>query len=219
MKILNTTCIGILLIASSFTTNTYASDDSNWFVRPILSLSNLSETSGQITTADGTGAADVSTDGGFSAGLGLGYQYNANVAVELFWEYRTNDSDTTLPNASVIGGNYASNVFYLNGFYYFDNAADSNWQTYVGAGLGWVQEIDIDLETAAGEESYSGDGQTGYQLFVGTQYELNNDWQLQLELRYGNISSIDMNNELSDLPFNGLDYSTTSLQLGLVYQF
>ena len=73
MKILKTTCIGMLLITSSISTNTYANDDSNWFVRPILSLSNLSDTSGQITTTDGTGAADVSTDGGFSAGLGLGY--------------------------------------------------------------------------------------------------------------------------------------------------
>ena len=219
MKLFKTTLICSAILSSTLTMNANATEEGNWFLRPIISLSNLSDTSGQINYAGDIGASQVATDSGFSAGLGLGYQYNSNLAVEFFWEYRTNDSDTTVPDNSVIAGNYASNIFYLNGFYYFDQAQNSNWKTYVGAGLGWVQEIDIDLEINSTEESYSGDGQTAFQLFAGTQYALGENLDLQFELRYGNVGSIDMTNEISNVPFNGLDYKTTSLQVGLVYEF
>ena len=199
---------------------TAIADDSNWFVRPYVGLSQMSDLSADFEDIDGlSGTADIDLDSGFTGGLGVGYRYTEQFAVEFGWEYRSNESSTTLAGTSEFeDGNYASNIFYLNGHYAF--AASGNWQPYVGAGLTWVEEIDIDLERNGEELSYSGSGDTGYQVFAGVDYALNADWTLQSELRYGSITGIDLDGEAGDPgQITGLDYETTTLQVGLVYNF
>ena len=166
-----------------------------------------------------SGEADINLDTGFTGGLGVGYRFNPRVALEFGWEYRSNDSSVTLNGSSEFDdGNYASNLFYLNGHYFFESS--DKWQPYVGAGLTWIEEIDIDLERNGSEQSYSGDGDTGCQIFAGVNYELGNAWDLQTELRYGSISDIDLKGESGDPgAISGIDYETTTLQLGLVYRF
>ena len=68
--------------------------------------------------------------------------------------------------------------------------------------------------------SYSGDGDVGYQVFAGINYDLNQTWKLQSELRYGSITDIDLEGEGNDVgEFDSIDYETTTLQIGLVYDF
>ena len=194
--------------------------DDNWFVRPYAGLSQMSDLSADFDNIDSlSGEADVNLDSGFTGGLGVGYRFDERLALEFGWEYRSNDSSVTLNDASGFeGGNYASNLFYLNGHYFLK--ASDKWQPYVGAGLTWVEEIDIDLERGGQEQSYSGDGETGYQIFAGVNYELNKDWELQTELRYGSITDISLQGESGTAgEITGIDYETTTLQLGLVYQF
>lgn len=194
--------------------------DEHWFLRPYVGLSQMSDLDADFADIDGlSGEADVDLDTGFTGGLGLGYRLNQRYAVEFGWEYRSNDSSTTLNGVSEFDdGNYASNVFYLNGHYFFDS--DGPWQPYVGAGLTWAEEIDIDLERGGEEQSYSGDGDTGYQIFAGVNYALGETWQLQSELRYGSITDIDLEGESGDPgEITGIDYETTTLQIGLVYAF
>ena len=125
----------------------------------------------------------------------------------------------TLSGAATFGdGNYASNLLYANLRYGFDR--DGGWQPYVGAGLTWLQEIDIDLERAGDELSYSGGGETGFQVFAGVNYDLSQKWTIQSELRYGSITGIDLEGEGNDIgEFDGIDYETTTLQIGLVFDF
>ena len=60
-------------------------------------------------------------------------------------------------NTSVFDdGNYASNIFFLNGYYHF--TPSGKWESYVSAGLLLVQEVDIDLERAVSEISLTSDG-------------------------------------------------------------
>ena len=194
--------------------------EDNWFVRPYAGLSQMSDLSADFDNIDSlSGEADVNLDSGFTGGLGVGYRFDERLALEFGWEYRSNDSSVTLNDASRFeDGNYASNLFYLNGHYFLE--ASGKWQPYVGAGLTWVEEIDIDLERGGQEQSYSGDGETGYQIFAGVNYELNKDWELQTELRYGSITDISLQGESGTAgEITGIDYETTTLQLGLVYQF
>jgi len=114
-------------------------------------------------------------------------------------------------------GNYASNSFFLNGIYSFGGGM--RWQPYVGAGLSWVQEIDIDLETAASELSFSGDGDTGFQIFSGVDYQLNLNWSVQGEVRYSRISVVQLTGEGNESTFKGLEYDPVSLQIGLKFRF
>lgn len=192
----------------------------NWFVRPYVGLSQMSDLDSDFSNIDGrSGEASIELDTGFTGGIGVGYRLDPRYSVEFGWEYRSNDSETVLDATSEFdGGNYASNIFYLNGHYHFEQAG--NWRPYVGAGLTWVEEIDIDLERGGDELSYSGDGDSGYQIFAGFDYDLAERWKLQAELRYGSIRDIDLDGEGNDVGgFDGIDYETTTLQLGLVYDF
>ena len=103
--------------------------ENDWFVRPYIGLSQMSDVSGDFNNIDGltSGSADIDLDTGFTSGIGIGYLYNNNVAVELGWEYRSNDSKTVLNNTSRFNnGNYASSIFYLNGHYLL--AKRDKWQ-------------------------------------------------------------------------------------------
>ena len=196
-----------------------AEDD--WFVRPYIGFSQMSDVSGDFNNIDGlpSGSADIDLDTGFASGIGVGYFYNNNFAVELGWEYRSNDSKTVLNDTSRFNdGNYASSIFYLNGHYLL--AKRHKWQPYLGGGLTWAQEVDIDLERGGNELSYSGDGDVGYQLFAGINYDWSENWKFQGEARYGSITGIDLNAEDGAVgQFDDLDYKTTTLQVGVVYSF
>ncbi|MDJ0778616.1 MAG: porin family protein [Gammaproteobacteria bacterium] len=207
--------VGLLIL-----TATPVMAEDNWFVRPYIGLSEMSDLDADFSNIDSlSGKADIDLDTGFTGGIGIGYNYSDNFGVEVGWEYRSNDSEVVLAGSSEFDdGNYASNIFYLNGHYRF--APNGDWRPYVGGGLTWVEEIDIDLERSGEELSYSGDGDVGYQLFAGVDYRINPDWSLQGELRYGSITGIDLDGESGDPgEMEDLDYETTTLQVGLVYQF
>lgn len=210
--------IGIITLTMS--ASVHAQEDSGWFLKPSFGISTLSNQTGTASDAGAfNGEWDVNTSSGFNAGLGLGYQYNHNVSVELYWEYRTNDTDTTLAaTGEVFEGNYASNMFYLNGYYHF--TTDNAWKTYVGAGIGWTQEIDIDIEQNGVESSYSGDGDIGFQLMVGADYKISENLTMNGEVRYGLMSSIDLEAEENATgTVTGFDYNPLTVGVGLKYRF
>ncbi len=197
-----------------------ASSD-GWYARTWGGYSALSDTDGSILDYGFEGSEDridVSTEGGFTAGAGIGYRYGPRIGVEVAWEYRTNDSETVLAAGPQFpDGNYASNTFFLNGFYYLNRRGP--WEPYLGAGLAWVQEVDIDLEDAGAEQSFSGDGDVGIQVFVGTNYRLSEHWSAHGELRYGSISGIDLEGENVGGVIRDFDYKPVTAQLGLSYNF
>ncbi len=198
----------------------FAEDREGWFVRAYGGYSQHSDIDADTSGIVGASTqADISIDGGFTAGAGVGYRYGDNWAVEVAWEYRSNDTETDVGGEeSYPDGNLASSTFYLNGYYHFP--ATGRWDPYVGAGLGWLQEVDIDLEGNGPERSYSGDGDTGLQLFAGANYELTEHLQLQGEIRYSYFSDLDLEGENGARgEFSSLDYDPLTLQVGLVYRF
>ncbi len=192
----------------------------DWSIRPYVGISQMSDLD---ANTNGVGAqdgiAEVELDSGFTAGLGFAYQYTDNFAAELAWEYRSNDSQTTLADGQVFSeGNYASNIFFINGIYSFNKT--NNWTPYLGAGLSWVQEVDIDLETNGTEISYSGDGDTGFQVFAGANYDISPRWAVHGEIRYGTSSGIELEGEEGAVgTFSDLDYKPLTFQVGMTYKF
>ncbi|SHI03262.1 outer membrane protein [Ferrimonas marina] len=206
-----------LLLAGLF--SSAQADEGQWFVRPYVGYSLMSDQTGQgADLGQANGAVSVDLDGGFAAGLGLGYRYNANWAVELAWEYRSNDSTTTLASGERFDeGNFASNLFFLNGFYFFDQG--QKWVPYLGAGISWAQEVDLDLEQDGIERSFSGDGEFGYQAFAGIEYRFSPTWSLQGEVRYGALSGLTLEGEQEAGRIEDIDYHTTTFQIALRYAF
>ncbi|MDF2180125.1 outer membrane beta-barrel protein [Aliiglaciecola sp. CAU 1673] len=192
----------------------------SWMIKPYFGLSQLSDTQGQsqsLGTQDGQTKVDL--DSGFVAGLGLGYQLDAQWRAELAWEYRSNDSVTTLADGQrFTEGNYASNTFALNGYYLFADVA--GFQPYSGAGLVWIQEIDLDLERNGEEQSLSGSSDTGFQLMLGIEYQFNASWQAQAELRYTSLTGIGLQDEgAGNAILRDLDYQPLTFAINLLYRF
>lgn len=207
------------LMSATLIANT-ANADQSWFVRPNIGFSSMSDQTVNATdVADTSGSTDVNIGSGFLTGLGLGYRFNDKFSAELAWEYRTNDSEVSLSNGQLFEeGNYASNTFFLNAAYSFDNS--TNWIPYIGAGLSWIQEVDIDIETDVDELSYSSDGDIGFQVFAGLGYQISGQWQLQTELRYGQTSGIELTSEDNTSgQFSEFDYTPITAQVSLVYDF
>jgi outer membrane protein W len=211
--------IYLVLITIMLTTSNAFADSGSYFIKPVFGLSNLSDTNGQ---AKGIGQSDgetrVTLDNGFNAGLGFGYNYDENFSVELFWEYRSNGSQTRLAdNTFFEDGNYASNIFFFNGYYFFNTQSD--WQYFAGAGLGWVQEIDIDLETNGNELSYSGSGDIAMQVFAGLNYTVSENVRANIEVRVGKVSIDPLKGEKTMGSISKLDYTPSTLQIGFTWLF
>lgn len=207
-------CFAIVLLSGTLS----AHAESGWYVKPYTGYSSLSDTSGDRLDAVSQ-PVDVDLSGGFLAGLGVGYQYCNNWAAEIAWEYRSNDSETSYADGTRFDdGNYASNIFYLNGYYLFEPRG--NWQPYLGAGIGWVQEIDIDLEGLGPEQSFSGDGDVALQFMGGVHYKFSDRWLINGELRYSRISGVDLEAEAGAVgSIEDLDYDPLSISIGLTYRF
>ncbi len=189
-------------------------DDTGWFVKPYGGYSGLSDTSGSLNGE----VVDVSLDGGFAAGMGVGYRYNQRWSAEVAWEYRSNESETEVGPLTYGDGNYASNIFFVNGYRHFEPRG--RFQPYVGVGLGWVQEIDIDLEGRGPEISYSGDGDVVFQVMAGADYLISEAWEISAEIRYANLTDVDLEGEGAAAgEIEGLDYEPITFNLGVVYRF
>lgn len=195
-------------------------DENGWYVRPFVGFSQMSDQTAESTNLGNiNGNSEIELDSGFNAGLGVGYRFNKKLGIELDWEYRSNESTTTLADGTNFPeGNYASNMFSLNGLYY-PQVKSKRWSPYVGAGLTIMQEVDIDLEDNGAETSLSGSGDLGYQLFAGIDYKINQKLSIGTELRYGSTSGIDLEGENNNSQYKNLDYSSTTLQVGLKYRF
>lgn len=210
----------VLLFSIACSTASAADGNIGWYLKPTLGFSSLSDQSGTLSSTDGLdGEADIDLSSGFLAGFGVGYRYASPWRSELYWEYRSNDSDTRINQSEqAFSGNYASSIFYLNGYYHFYE--NSQWSLYAGAGLGYVQEIDLDIEQDGIERSYSGDGDLTAQLMLGAQYQIDKRWSVSTELRYSSLSSVDLDGEENAVgTLTGLDYDPLSLQVGFSWRF
>ncbi|MGC6481148.1 MAG: outer membrane beta-barrel protein [Porticoccaceae bacterium] len=187
------------------------------YVKPTFGMSNLSNSSG-VRTGQVDQVIEVNTSLGFTAGISLGYRYNHNLSAELGWEYRSNDSETIYSDGTLFpNGNFASNLFYVNGIWHFD--ARRKWHPYVGAGLGFIQEIDIDLEAGGIEQSFSDSGNFGSQVFGGIDYGLTEHLKVGVEIRYSNVSKVDLPAEENATGnINGLEYDPLTIGLTMTYQ-
>lgn len=195
--------------------------EGNLFIKPYVGLSFLQDNDfGQSGVAGAGASGSGSYDTGWLAGAGFGYRYGGGWMAELAWEYRSNGNDQVSfsDGTRFTEGDLASNIIYLNGYRVF-GAGERSLRPYVGAGLGWVQEIDLDLEAGGTETSLSGDGDIAWQIMAGLETNLAERWRLQGELRYNLVSGIDLEQEGGNARVSDLDYEAWLLTVGAAYDF
>lgn len=210
-------CCAILLTAAT-TTVAKAND---WSIVPYTGLSFMQDQSLNLVGLGGGlgGDADLSLEGGFVAGLSARVHYDDSRWISEFgWEYRSNDATITAEDGSRLpGGNYASNIFYLNGRYRLvESQPITPW---LGVGLLWTQEVDLDSENTSGERSFSDSGSIGYQLMAGADYDLSEQFYLTGEIRYSTQHGLELSEETGNGAVTEVDYQSLTMSLGVGYRF
>ncbi|MEM7517804.1 MAG: OmpW family outer membrane protein [Planctomycetota bacterium] len=193
------------------------SDRSGWFARVQAGLSFLPDGDFDVTSGGATTGGEGSYDPGFMSGLAVGYRIDSNWSAELEYNYRSNDIDTVDQDGGgtfADGGDFASVAIMANAYYHF--RPGERLRPYIGAGVGFLQEIDADLDSLGVEASDRGG--FAYQLMAGVSYELSGPWTMNVEGRYFGAGN-------SDLEVSGnsdvyeADYNPFSVLAGLTYSF
>ncbi|MEL7061726.1 MAG: porin family protein [Acidobacteriota bacterium] len=163
-------------------------------------------------------AVDSSYDLGFRFGLAYTWAFTDRFGLELEYLYSTNDLDSVeLADGQVFeDGNYASVTISANGRWTL--RPEAAWRPYLGAGIAWVQEVDIDFERANEEISFETDD-VGFQIFAGVERDVGDRWTLDVQLRWLSVSGLEMEAEER---FGGTveaDYEPLSLLVGVGWRF
>ncbi len=163
---------------------------------------------------------DASYGSGFLSGAALGYQW-LSFGLELEFFYRSNDvSSVSRGLERFAGGDYASTNFFLNTQYTFGSIAGlaAVIRPYIGAGIGLMQEIDIDLP-GTGAENLSSSWDLGIQALVGLRWEISPHWSLFTEARYIYGGSPDMSTETGPSRSATAEYNGWTALAGLRWTF
>jgi opacity protein-like surface antigen len=170
------------------------------------------------SSSDSFPTGDGSFNPGGLVGLAGGYRFSRNFAADLEYAYRSNEIDKIEGaggTALADGGDLASVAIMTNGYYYFDFA--QSWSPYVGLGVGFLQEIDSDVELVgiAGQKDLE-DQLFAWQAMAGAEVPLDDSWRVYGEGRFMSAPGTDLSNGNGSY---GVDYNNISLIVGLGYQF
>ena len=196
-QIRKSTCIVVML--SSFLATMSANADDRWYIGATAGFTNNGVSSLDLNTDGLDGKAKADADNGYTMGAVFGREFNDRWRLEGEFRYRTNEfSSVDLPDGNVISdGDFSSGAIGLNGYWMFGETT-SNWRPFVGAGLAWMQEIDLDLAEDPVNGSYSGDG-TAWQLMGGVSWTLSDSWGIDFEARYLDAGNVTMDAERGPL--------------------
>jgi opacity protein-like surface antigen len=192
-------------------------ESQGFYVSAYGQLSRLTSTRFDLAGASNARTpATAEFDNGFGAGGDLGYRYGNGWAAEIEWNYRSHDLKSLTAGGATLTseGDFASNIILVNGLRRFPRGV---WTPYAGLGVGWVQEIDLDLEgPSAG--SYNRRGEWAAQLIAGVEYALSERFLLTADLRYLRVGSVELDGP-GGARLSSPQYNPLSAQVGLRYRF
>lgn len=160
---------------------------------------------------------DASFDVGWMGGGAVGYRFHDSWSADLEMTYRTNNLDrVTAAGTTVDDGDFSSLSVLTNLRYHLPVAGPL--RPYVGVGAGWIEEIDIDLETLSSETGYSASG-VGAQLLLGAEYALSDRLSLDVEGRYFRSFADRFDSEDGPAITYDADYDRFEVVFGLSWRF
>lgn len=197
-----------------------AADDSHWYATANVGANFMSDQSVSLSGDGPTQSGDASLSSGLLTGAAVGRAFSRSFRAEAEFVYQSVDHDGVrlAGGSSLPSGNFASTALALNGLYSFNLFGREEVRTYVGLGVAWLTEVDIDFEQGGQELSYSGDG-FGVQLLAGARYEIGERWFLDAGLRYLSAGEVTMDGEGAATGRVRADYEPWSATLGIGWKF
>jgi opacity protein-like surface antigen len=181
--------LGVCLVGGA------ANAEDRWYLGATAGLVTNDASSLNLDVQGLEGRAAADTDNGYTMGVVVGREFDNRWRLEGEFRYRTNEfASVDLPGGSTISnGDFSSGALGLNGYWLFGDT-QASWRPFVGVGLAWMQEIDLDLADAPVNGSYSGDG-TAWQLMAGASWMFSDRWSFDLEARYLDAGNVTMDAE------------------------
>jgi outer membrane protein W len=213
----------LLASAHSAHAQTVNEEDARWYVTLNGGWSGIRDANTEFQPRSGPkSTGELQLKGGYLVGAAVGYRIAPSWRAELEVALRSNDVD----KATVAGldrspnnADLASLSFMFNGYYDF-----SGWQTaigtmrpFVGAGLGWAQEIDADLKAGSLKQQFEGD-RLAYQLLAGINNDFGNGWFAGVRLKWFDAGTAKLEST-SNFGTLNVDYSGLSAEVSLGYRF
>lgn len=194
-----------------------AQDEPGFYVSVHGGPSAMASTSFSESRATGSDVGGKVTFGsGIGFGAAVGRRYGNGWAAELAWDERGNFIDRIGDVA--VDGNVFSSVVFLNGYYRFPV-----WgavRPFVGAGLGYVVGLDIDVDRDGTEQEYSRRGGVAMQAIAGGEYSLSSRWSLSGDVRWSRMGSGTFKATTAGTALSGKPkYQPASLNLTVSYRF
>lgn len=153
---------------------------------------------------------------GIGFGVAVGQRYSNGWAVELALDERGNLLKSV--GGVAVDGNIFSEVVFLNGYYRFP--ARGTVRPFIGAGLGYVIGMDIDVDRNGTEQEYSRRGGVAVQAIAGIEYSLSSHWDLSGDVRWSSVGSGTFKATTEGTTLSGKPkYQPVSLNLSVSYRF
>jgi len=212
--------VAIILLAGASFFAVDAQAEGDWYATAKFAYNTLDDQGVEYTAAGNTVDGTAEFDGGFAAGATGGYRFNNNWRLEGEFMYRTSELDRAdIPGVGTFtDGDYSSVAIGVNGLYDFNLFGSDKARAYAGAGIAWLQEIDIDFDENGVESSYSGDD-LGFQVMLGARYDMSERWFLETDIRYFFASDIEMTAEGDAVGRVVADYEPLSVTAGIGWRF
>ncbi len=188
---------------------------SKFYIKPYGGFIGIQDMNLQLVDNGQATAVNVENGFGYTAGISFGYNFTNDFSTEIGWEYKSNDISLTIDNMAS-NGDYASNFIYANGIYTF--FTPSKLKPYLGLGLSYIQEIDLDFGTGT-NTSFSQSANIGFQGLAGLDFIVAKKWAINLETKYVSFGDFDMENEANGDTLQGLRYNPFIVNIGLKYRF
>ncbi|MFK7954840.1 MAG: outer membrane protein [Lysobacterales bacterium] len=199
--------------------------NAEFYLRGHMLLTNLADDSDSevILNALPAGSVDTRFDSGLGFGGGVGWVFGQRWRAEAEFGYLSAGVDQARVGAEFTadGDNFASTGLGVNVLYHFndDVAGRQGFSPYVGIGLVFLNEIDIDLEgTGVGGafEDLEGDD-VAPQLILGVNRGLGDRWSVGGELRYLAGGGVDLANDTAAI--RDINYTSVNAGVTLTYWF
>jgi Outer membrane protein beta-barrel domain len=197
--------------------NAIAQDKPGVYVSLYGGTSTMGSTTFSESRAVGSNiGGTVKFGSGIGFGAAVGQRYSNGWAAELAWDERGNLLKSV--GGVAVKGNVFSTVVFLNGYHRFP--ARGALRPFIGAGLGHVIVVDIDIDRDGVEQEYSRSGGLAVQAIAGGELELSPRWSLSGDVRWtrmgrGSFKATAAGNTLSGQP----KYQPASLNVSASYRF
>lgn len=156
----------------------------------------------------------------YSGAVGVRFLDDFSAEIELTYRRTTLSRYRSGNQLSADEGDFASLIFMANVYYRFDTGGPL--RPYVGFGLGFVEEIDLDLELTPGVESGFDDNGFAYQAMVGVEYAFDFGLFLFAEGRFFRATAFELRGENgsgSGATRVEADYTGFEARFGLGFRF